>query len=981
MTADDKKSVMYRLAAGRLRRLFFDTLEDRRLMAGLEVYVFEDLNSSRTFDVATDGGALARAVYIDLNNDAKYSSNEPLAISNDQGIASFADLGQGDYSIRLLGSNKSVVQTFPIQPASQGTWVDGFSLSKIVSVTPSGMAWGISGSSLSLVDPALGHTAKSIRFGTSTVLDAVLKPADDGEMSGYVLTEGQDEMQVLWHVSTAGNGTKRAVSVELSNATQLISVEDSVFVVHGTNTKEISKFDFSLGVNGPNLVSTGVGGLPANSVLKSNGLDSFLVFSDGDSSDASVAALKPSALAFYEIKNGEVQLVGSRSFASKVLSWDVAKDGSGIAVATADGVSVLQPQVDLPIRKVIENAVSPVVFDPVNGVLITGDASSASKLVAWRTTDWSQTISIPISKTKQIVSTASLSMDASGSQIVLSQDGSLYQHNVAAPAAATVKLEGNELKRVYVGVKSSLTNTKPTLGSLGGLVVDEDAQLNFDGVKLQSNATDLDGDGVFFVLRSGPANGALVWNEDGTGIYSPGTNWNGQDAIEIQAYDGRDWSSIQVLPIEVHPMNDLPMGVDFSDTLVPENSPFLTSYGTLKVLDADSDAQYEYLTSDDRFSVVDGTIRLVKGSVDFEEEPVIILAVTAFERSRPQDTFTKTITLRIQDENDAPSGISSPSAIVVPELVEDMDIAKLTVIDQDASDIYEWSVSDSRFTVDGGILHLAAGQSLDFENEPLVSLIVKAVDSRGGFSIEKPLTIRVTNQDDEPSSLVITSSGRITENVVGAVVGQVTVLDADQGEQYTYSVSDSRFEVTAGGVLKLRVGASVSYTAPGIIDLSVFATSLRTSARISGSLRLLVQKDPTPYHNDLNPYDVDGDGTLTPLDPLIIINHINNNGIGPIEAPGEGEGPLPDLDVDGDGVVSPIDILILINKLNQQADENKHSMGDFSSGEGEGANIAAVTSSPTGSAVVGSYANNDLSLASYLADFADDTSVRKSKRR
>jgi hypothetical protein len=66
------------------------------------------------------------------------------------------------------------------------------------------------------------------------------------------------------------------------------------------------------------------------------------------------------------------------------------------------------------------------------------------------------------------------------------------------------------------------------------------------------------------------------------------------------------------------------------------------------------------------------------------------------------------------------------------------------------------------------------------------------------------------------------------------------------------------------------------------------------------------------------PADVDRDGVVSPLDPLIIINYINSNGAGEIQSPGEGESP-GDLDVDGDGRVSPLDILIVINTLNQGA--------------------------------------------------------------
>ena len=225
--------------------------------------------------------------------------------------------------------------------------------------------------------------------------------------------------------------------------------------------------------------------------------------------------------------------------------------------------------------------------------------------------------------------------------------------------------------------------------------------------------------------------------------------------------------------------------------------------------------------------------------------------------------------------------------------------------------------------------------------------------------------------------MVLDRTASITENKTDAVIGRVSVLDADLGEVYSFGVSDRRFEVIQGEI-RLKAGSTVSYVEPGFFDLTITATSLRSGSRVTGSMRLNIVRDPTPHHNDANPYDVDGDGFLTPLDPLIIINYINNNGVGPIDEPGEGESALPDLDVDGDGVVSPLDILILINRLNQLNDDDRHSVGDFNRGhrvaEGEGSVPSISSTQSRGS-------QNDASLASYLSDLSDEVGPRKLRSR
>ncbi|MEX0820127.1 MAG: dockerin type I domain-containing protein, partial [Pirellulaceae bacterium] len=86
--------------------------------------------------------------------------------------------------------------------------------------------------------------------------------------------------------------------------------------------------------------------------------------------------------------------------------------------------------------------------------------------------------------------------------------------------------------------------------------------------------------------------------------------------------------------------------------------------------------------------------------------------------------------------------------------------------------------------------------------------------------------------------------------------------------------------------------------------------------------RLLLAGDL--LHNDLTPSDVDNDGYVAPIDVLLVINALSQDG-----AAGEGdtaERPVY-LDTNGDGELSPIDVLVPIN--------------DLLSGAGEGGDIVS----------------------------------------
>ena len=85
-----------------------------------------------------------------------------------------------------------------------------------------------------------------------------------------------------------------------------------------------------------------------------------------------------------------------------------------------------------------------------------------------------------------------------------------------------------------------------------------------------------------------------------------------------------------------------------------------------------------------------------------------------------------------------------------------------------------------------------------------------------------------------------------------------------------------------------------------------------------------------PYTNPSNRLDVNGDGGVSPLDVLQLVNYINFNGSGPLPFP-TAFTPPPFLDVNSDGFVTPLDVLAVINFINGQ------TSGGGAEGEGDSA--------------------------------------------
>ncbi|MFP3544106.1 VCBS domain-containing protein [Rhizobium sp. SIMBA_035] len=85
----------------------------------------------------------------------------------------------------------------------------------------------------------------------------------------------------------------------------------------------------------------------------------------------------------------------------------------------------------------------------------------------------------------------------------------------------------------------NITGTNDTpIGSAESYKVDEDSVLAVQGSGVLANDKDPDGDKLTAVLVSGPAHGTLTLNADGSFVYKPVTNYNGDDSFTYRPNDG-----------------------------------------------------------------------------------------------------------------------------------------------------------------------------------------------------------------------------------------------------------------------------------------------------------------------------------------------------------------------------------------------------------------------------------------------------------
>lgn len=920
------------------RRPAFDLLEERRLLAGIDVLVFQDTNYSRGADAANEAGVSGRVLFLDSNLNGAHDPREPVAISNSDGVASFRNVPAGRHAVSLLGRNESSLQTWPVSPAAQGEWT---TLSATADWSHDAIVKPIIAESQSLI----GYMGRELVAWTGSMDSRFDRFALDGEISEVWTEESSLDADQALEMVTGVLKVDRELNGRLEDQWYRFRWDhqtgfDTVALTVGSESEAI---DVSRSVH---FGDRWVGFSPSLGQLVALRFESDTIHSSPLPLAVSgrVLGMKPvgqdgfivreqleqaQRLSLYRFIAGELVLVSERSFAQAIEGLSVSSDGALVYAQVSGAFLVLDTGSGMPTITSLDDAQFPIVEDTQRGVLYTSTAGRSNLWNRWSQEAWELETRFEI---PEEIPVESLALVPSGNSLVsLSKEG-FYERRVDQPASPIVQLAEDDLVSIAIGVKQSSDRGSFQLEGVWDWSLAEDDSVAISLSDLLAKVQNLQGaepdsaaGNLYWVVTREPELGELAWSATSGGTYTPYPDKAGEDRFWIAAYDGNRLSNEVMVRIDIAPMDDPPqeillMAESISSTALPGDV-----VAEIRVVDPDAGDSYDFAVSDSRFAIIGTTLHFIQGTLDIRSEAFIPLLVTAIARSSSGERLSRWLTLRVSEQNDAPSSVLFRGASEVPERTPGVVIGDVSVLQPGSGGPYEWSVSDSRFEVVANKLRLKPQIQLDYELESLVGLTIVAKDNASGWVATKSLVFRVLDLDDPAVTISASPEYHVEENKSGDLLGYVYVRDADRSEEYTIAVSDDRFEIVQNA-FRLKARHAVQWIEPGYIDLTLTATSVSSGIQVSKGARVIIDRDQTPYHNDSNPGDVDGDGTVSPLDPLIIVNYINSHGPGVIRP--EGEGPTPHMDVDGDGVVSPLDILVLINLINSGSANLPSSSGD-----------------------------------------------------
>ena len=294
----------------------------------------------------------------------------------------------------------------------------------------------------------------------------------------------------------------------------------------------------------------------------------------------------------------------------------------------------------------------------------------------------------------------------------------------------------------------------------------------------------------------------------------------GPFSIRVRTTDAGSLQYEEVLSISVTDVNDAPV-VSAATVALDENSANGTSVHTVSATDEDSPAQtltYSITSGNGlgAFAINSSTGAITvsdTSDLDFETTPSFALTVKATDNGSPQEDDSDTITIDLNDLNEAPD--VNPASISLPENdANGTSVASATFTDQDSGQTHTFALTGGNtggaFAINSstGEITVADVTDVDFETNPSFSLTVEVTDNgTPNLTGSDTVTVDLTNVNEVPTDLALSNASVAENAAIGTAVGNLSATDPDAGDSHTFTLvsgtgdtDNSKFEIDNGAL-------------------------------------------------------------------------------------------------------------------------------------------------------------------------------------
>ena len=420
---------------------------------------------------------------------------------------------------------------------------------------------------------------------------------------------------------------------------------------------------------------------------------------------------------------------------------------------------------------------------------------------------------------------------------------------------------------------------------------DEDTALTVPATGVLGNDIDADGDALTAAVATGPANGSVTVNGDGSFTYTPDVDFNGTDTFTYTVTDADGATDTATVTINVTPVNDAP--VDGDETANVTEDTTLTVDATSGLLANATDTEGDSLSiTDYAIAGISGTQTVgsvvtipgvggiqINADGSYSFAPVnnytgAVPVVTYTVSDGNGGTDTSTLTLTMVPVNDAPDAVDNSYTTAEDTA---LTIAAPGVLGNDTDvDGDTLTVTTNTAPANGAVLVNADGSltytpDVDFNGTDTFTYTIS--DGNGG-SDTATVTITVDAVNDAPTSVALANqSNDDSETVLLDVSGSFS--DVDAGDSLTFSATGlpPGLSIDASGNITGTIDSSASTGGP----YSVTVTATDTGGLTTSQTFTWAVANPAPVAND-DAYTTDEDTALTVPATGVLGNDIDADG-------------------------------------------------------------------------------------------------------
>ena len=399
---------------------------------------------------------------------------------------------------------------------------------------------------------------------------------------------------------------------------------------------------------------------------------------------------------------------------------------------------------------------------------------------------------------------------------------------------------------------------------------DEDTPLVIAAPGVLGNDTDLDGDSLQAVLVTGPSQGMLVLNANGSFTYTPASNTNGSDSFSYRVGDASAESNVATVTIAVAAVNDAPVATGETFTTNEDSSLSVLAPG---VLANDTDAEGSALSAVLASGPSHGALT-PNADGSFGYAPAANFSGTDSFTYRASDgvllSGVATVTITVTAVDDAPAAVDDTFTVVAGTL---LNVAAPGVLANDADADGDALTAVLVSTTSHGTLTFNANGSFGYT--PAAGYrgpdsFTYRVSAGGQFS--GPATVTITVVTEPPTAV---DNSYATNEDLKVYVPLPGVLGNDRAGDSGGALTATLVSGPANGTVVLDPDGSLTYTpAANFNGTDSFTYRAHDTAMASNTATVTITVKPVndPPKAPDESYTAIEDGSLTVAAPGVLGN-------------------------------------------------------------------------------------------------------------